>query len=310
MALKKKVILLQGGLGAEREVSLSTGKGFAQALTELGYPFEVIDCQEDLLEKIGAAKKAGAQVALLALHGKYAEDGIVQSICEYIKLPYSGSGVFASALCMEKIFTKELLINHEIPTAKFEVVTKDKIKNFKPKIQYPLVVKPAREGSSVGVSIVKTPAELPAALELAAQYDQHLLIEDFIDGMEVTVPILDEKFLTPIEIVPKVDFYDYKNKYTAGRTEYIMPPRLDAKVTRHIQELAMKAFHVCRLRNYCRVDFRVDKQNRPFVLEINTLPGCTPTSLLPKAARHENIGFNQLVEILVERATLDYVGVK
>ncbi len=311
---KKKVVLLQGGLGAEREVSLSTGKGFAQALTELGYPFEVVDCKEDFLEQISMAKKNGAEAALLALHGKYAEDGIVQGICEYIKLPYSGSGVFASALCMDKIATKEVLINHQIPTAKYEVVHKDSIVKYRPKIEVPLVVKPSREGSSFGVTIVKDEKELASALRHAAQYDSNILIEDFIDGMELTVPILDGKVLTPIEIVPKVDFYDYKNKYTAGRTEYIMPPRIDAKTMKHVQETALKAFQVCRLRTYGRIDFRMtkvaDNENRAYVLEINTLPGCTPTSLLPKAARHENIDFNRLVEILVERAALDYQGVK
>ncbi len=307
---KKKVVLIQGGLGAEREVSLSTGKGFAQALVELGYPHTTIDCKEDFLDQISAAKKQGAEVALLALHGKYAEDGIVQGICEYIKLPYSGSGVFASALCMDKIATKEVLINHGIPTAKYEVVKKIDLAKFKKKIAVPLVVKPSREGSSVGVTIVKNDKEMKAALEHAAQYDTNILIEEFIDGMECTVPVLDERVLTPIEIVPKVDFYDYKNKYTAGNTEYIMPPRLDGRVIKQIQDYSLKAFHACRLRNYGRIDFRVDKANRPYVLEINTLPGCTPTSLLPKAARHENINFNKLVEILVERATLDYVGVK
>jgi D-alanine-D-alanine ligase len=306
----KKVVLLQGGLGAEREVSLSTGKGFAQALTELGYPFEVIDCKDDLLEQIARAKKNGAEVALLALHGKFAEDGIVQGICEYIKLPYSGSGVYASALCMDKIATKEVLINHEILTAKYEVVHKDDIAKFRTKIKVPLVVKPAREGSSVGVTIVKNENEVAAALAYAAQYDQSILIEEFIDGAELTVPIFDGKVLTPIEIVPKVDFYDYKNKYTAGRTEYIMPPRLDSELIKKVQDAALKAFRVCRLRTYGRVDFRVDSAGRAYILEINTLPGCTPTSLLPKAARHENIDFNQLVSTLVERATLDYAGVK
>lgn len=309
-AKKKKVVLLQGGLGAEREVSLSTGKGFAQALTELGYPFETIDCKEDFLEQITKAKKAGAEVALLALHGKFAEDGIVQGICEYIKLPYSGSGVFASALCMDKIATKEVLINHQIATAKYEVVRKNEIRGYKSKIKVPLVVKPSREGSSVGVTIVKDEKDFAPALEEAAKYDHNILIEEFIEGMELTIPILDGKVLTPIEIVPKVDFYDYKNKYTAGRTEYIMPPRIDDKTLKDAQAAALKAFEVCRLRNYGRVDFRLDPKGRAYVLEINTLPGCTPTSLLPKAARHENINFNNLVEILVERAALDYEGVK
>jgi len=306
----KKVVLLQGGLSAEREVSLSTGKGFAQALVELGYPFEVIDCKEDLLTQITKAKANGAQVALLALHGKYAEDGIVQSICEYIKLPYSGSGVMASALCMDKIFTKEVLVNHNIPTAEHQLLTKDQIPNFKLKIQGSVVVKPSREGSSVGVTILHDTKNIRQALDEAAVHDTYILVEKFIAGMEVTVPILDGKVLTPIEIVPKVDFYDYKNKYTAGRTDYYLPARVSEKTLQLINQYALQAFEACRLRCYGRIDFRVDSEGNPYVLEINTLPGCTPTSLLPKSAAHSGIPFNQLVEILVERATLDYLGVK
>ncbi len=307
---KKKVVLLQGGMSAEREVSLSTGRGFAQALVELGYPFEVIDCKEDLLIRIAEAQKNGAQVALLALHGKYAEDGIAQSICEYIKLPYSGSGVMASALCMDKIFTKEVLSNHKIPIAKQQLAHKNDLAHFRLELPLPVVVKPSREGSSVGVTIVRDKSQLRGALDEAAKHDQYILVEEFISGVEVTVPILDEKALTPIEIVPKVDFYDYKNKYTAGRTDYILPARLPDGVLQLAREYALQAFHVCRLRCYGRVDFRVTNDGQPYVLEINTLPGCTPTSLLPKSAAHSGISFNQLVEILVERATLDYAGVK
>ncbi len=307
---KKKVVLLQGGLSAEREVSLSTGRGFAQALVELGYPFEVIDCKEDLLTRITQAKENGAEVALLALHGKYAEDGIVQSICEYIKLPYSGSGVLASALCMDKIFTKEVLSNHKIPIAKHQLAHKSEIAQFQLELPLPVVVKPSREGSSVGVTIVQDQSQLRSALDEAANHDQYILVEEFISGVEVTVPILDEKALTPIEIVPKTDFYDYKNKYTAGRTDYILPARLSERTLKLTCDYALQAFHACRVRCYGRVDFRITTDGRPYVLEVNTLPGCTPTSLLPKSALHSGVSFNRLVEILVERATLDYKGVK
>lgn len=309
-ANKKKVVLLQGGLSSEREVSLSTGKGFAQALVELGYPFDVIDCKEDLLVQITAAKRNGAEVALLALHGKYAEEGIAQSICEYVKLPYSGSGILGSALCMDKVFTKEVLANHKIPIAHHQLANKQELNKFHLELPLPVVVKPSRDGSSVGITIVNEQSQLKDALEEAAKYDQYILVEEFIPGVELTVPILDEKVLTPIEIVPKTDFYDYKNKYTAGRTDYIMPARLAESVLKRTCEIALQAFHACRLRCYARVDFRVTSDGRPYVLEINTLPGCTPTSLLPKSAAHSGISFNQLVEILVERATLDYAGVK
>lgn len=308
---KKKVVLLQGGLGAERDVSLVTGKGFEQALKELEYPYEIIDCKEDLLEKLSFAKNNfKAEVALLALHGKYAEDGIVQSLCEYIKLPYSGSGVMASALCMDKIYSKQILINYDVPTPDYQTVEKKDLANFKLELELPVVVKPSREGSSVGVTIVKEQKNLRPALEYAAQYDTYLLIEKFIAGMELTVPILDGQVLTPIEIVPKMDFYNYKNKYTAGQTDYYLPARLNEKSLNQAKDYALKAFQLCRLRCYGRIDFRVDQQGRPYIMELNTLPGCTPTSLLPKSAKDCGISFNQLVEILVERASLDYMGVK
>lgn len=308
---QKRVVLLQGGLGAERDVSLVTGKGFEQALIELGYPYTVIDCKEDFLEKIVEAKKNfRADVALLALHGKYAEDGIVQGICEYIRLPYTGCGVLSSALCMDKVYTKKILINHQIPTPDYQVVEKENINQFKLTLDYPIVVKPSREGSSVGVSIVKTVQDLAAALSLAAQYDRYILVEKYIPGMELTVSILNGRVLTPIEIVPKVHFYDYKNKYTAGNTDYYLPARLDKAALDKAKTYALQAFECCRMRTYGRVDFRVDPTGQPFVMEINTLPGCTPTSLLPKAAKDCGISFGELIETLVENATLDYAGVK
>jgi D-alanine-D-alanine ligase len=308
---KKKVVLLQGGLSAEREVSLSTGKGFEQALKELGYPCQVIDCGDDLLEKLVAAKNIfKADVALLALHGKYAEDGIVQSLCEYIKLPYTGSGVMASAVGMDKIFTKQILINHDIPTPQYQALESHEIANFRLEIPYPVVVKPSREGSSVGVSIVKSENDLRPALDLAAKSDKYILVDKFIAGMELTIPVLDGKVLTPIEIVPKVDFYDYKNKYTAGRTDYYLPARLATKDLQRAKDYALKAFQILRMRCYGRIDFRVDSRGQSYIMEVNTLPGCTPTSLLPKSAKDCGISFNQLVEILVERAGLDYAGVK
>lgn len=307
----KKVLLLQGGLGAEREVSLSTGKGFAKALEELGYTYQVLDCREDLLGQLQNVNSTfKPDVALIALHGKYAEDGIVQSLCEYIKLPYTGSGVMASALCMDKVYTKQILLNEELPTPEYQVIQKDQISEQASDLSYPVVVKPSREGSSVGISIVKDSSQWVPALQLAAQYDQYILVEKYILGMEVTVPVLGTKVLTPIEIVPKVDFYDYKNKYTAGRTEYILPARLPSATLEKVKAMALRAFQVCRLRTYGRIDFRVNEAGEPYIMEVNTLPGCTPTSLFPKSAADCGISFSQLIAYLVEDASLDYLGVK
>ncbi len=317
-------------MSAEREVSLSTGAGFEQALKELGYPYEVIDCGEDFLEKIVACKKKfNPEVALIALHGKYAEDGIVQSICEYLKIRYSGSGVLGSALCMDKIVAAQMLSDNDIPTPKYQTLTLERnlvaksgdtaidaqIAQFKLELPLPVVVKPAREGSSVGVTIVKERRDFIPAMKYAAQHDSFLIIEKFIAGMELTIPIFDGQILEPIEIVPKVDFYDYKNKYTAGRTEYIMPARLSEKTLQRAKDLALRAFNVCRLRTYARIDFRVElapgaNDGTPYIIDINTLPGCTPTSLLPKSAKHSGLSFNDVIEKLVETASLDYLGVK
>jgi D-alanine-D-alanine ligase len=306
---EKKVALIAGGMGAEREVSLRTGRGFAKALETLGLPFEWVEAEADLPVRLQALKP---DVALLALHGKYGEDGTVQGLCEYLKIPYSGSGVMASALCMNKYYTKQILMFHQLPTPRFEMyfTQQHNPQTFKSQIALPVVVKPSREGSTVGISIVKEISQMTAALELAAQYDREILIEEFIPGVELTVSIVDDKALTPLEIVPKVGFFDYDNKYTAGNTEYIIPPRLAPDVIRHCQDLALKAHKALQCRVFSRVDFRLSPEGKLFILEINTLPGCTPTSLLPKAAAYAGIEFPQLIRLFIERAGLDYEGVR
>jgi D-alanine-D-alanine ligase len=305
-----KVALIQGGMSAEREVSLNTGKAFQEALVQLGIEHTVIDAGPDLPQQLAKLKPS---VALLAVHGKHAEDGTVQGLCEYMKIPYTGAGVMASALCMNKYFTKQILSFHGLPTPDFEFFNlaqtgEDKVRLKH--LEYPVVVKPSREGSTVGISIAHNATEFRKALTLAHQQDSEILIEEFIPGMELTVSILDEKPLTPIEIVPQAGFYDYQRKYTAGKTEYILPPRLPEKVSRHLQELALKVHQVCQVRCYSRVDFRLTAEHKPYVLEINTLPGCTKTSLLPKAAAHDGIDFAKVIQILLTRARLDYEGVR
>jgi D-alanine-D-alanine ligase len=309
MSGKKRIALIQGGMGAERNVSLATGGAFEAALKELGYPYEIIDAQEDLPVRLANAK---ADVALIALHGKYAEDGIVQSICEYLRLPYSGSGVLSSALCMDKVLSKQMYVQCGIPTAPFETVDLHvtKVTDVRTRLGFPLVVKPSREGSSVGITIVNEEKEFLAAIQLAAQYDHYLLIEKFIAGMEASVPVLKGRALSPIEIVPKSGFYDYKNKYTKGSTDYYMPPRMPADRIELLKSISEKVFETFRLKAYSRIDFRVDENHNPFVMEVNTLPGCTPTSLLPKAAAHEGISFSQVIQTLIECASLDYKGLK
>jgi D-alanine-D-alanine ligase len=305
-----KVALVQGGMGGEREVSLSTGRAFETALRELEIDYVVVDAQEDFPERMAHLRP---DVALLALHGKYAEDGVVQGVLEYLKIPYTGSGLLTSAICMNKITTKQILRQNQIPTPDFEVidthrlpVRADAVRVLRP----PCVVKPSREGSSLGVSIVKNAVELEPALRLAAQYDHLLLVESFVDGMEVTVPMLQNRALTPIEIVPRSGFYDYHSKYTAGQTDYYLPARLEPVAIDHLKDIAGRVTTALDIRTYCRVDFRLSSAGDPFVIEVNTLPGCTPTSLLPKSAAKDGIEFKNLVKILLEEATLDYADLK
>jgi len=304
----KKICVLQGGLSAEREVSKNTAKAFCKALDELGYKYQLIDVDQNLPQVLNQLKP---DLVLNALHGKFGEDGTVQGICEYLKIPYSGSGVLASALTMDKIKTKQVLVQEGIPTAAFQVL------NFKDKkysasdirIALPFVVKPSREGSSVGVSICRKPEDIEPALKLAIKHDYRVLIEDFIDGSEITVPVLKGRSLTPIEIVPNEHFYDYEHKYTKGKTNYLLPPNKEERLILELKAMAEKIFSALDLRGYGRIDFMLDKSGKPYLLEVNPLPGCTETSLLPKSAAYEGISFKEVIQILIDTAALDYEGV-
>lgn len=310
LRLNKRVALIQGGLSSEREISLQTGEAFDAALRELGYEYTVIDANEDL-PKVLTEIRPKVDVALLALHGKLAEDGVVQGICEYLRLPYTGSGVLGSSVGFDKILTKQILSYNNIPTAKYRVINAREPEFFKtpPPFDFPLVVKPSREGSSVGISVCKSAEEWPSALKFAAEYDYDILVEEFLDGKELTVPILVDRALVPIEIRPKQGFYDYKNKYTAGNTEYIMPPEISESLILELKSLGLRTHELLRAKVYSRVDFRLH-HNKPYVMEINTLPGCTPTSLVPKAAAYEGVKFSSFIQTLIEHAGLDYEGLR
>lgn len=305
-----KVALIQGGVSAERDVSLSTGKAFDSALKELGAEYVVVDAGEDF-PKVLSELRPKVNVALLALHGKLAEDGVVQGICEYLKLPYTGTGVLGSSVAFDKLFAKMTFNALGIPTADHaEVNLKEQsIESVGVPFAPPFVVKPSREGSSVGISIVKEESQFQSALEEAAKFDHFILIEKYLDGKEITVPILDGRALTPIEIRPKVDFYNYENKYTAGKTDYILPPEVSEELIAEMKDLALRAHNTLRARVYSRVDFRLH-EGRPYVIEVNTLPGCTPTSLVPKSAAHEGISFSEFIKILLLNAGLDYEDVR
>lgn len=287
-----------GGISSERDISLKTGNLVAASLRRRGYDVVTIDVGRDLPYRITGE---GMEVAIIALHGKYGEDGCVQGLLEIMGIPYTGSGVAASALSMDKLLSKKIFEYHGIPTPKYSVYKRAQGDNI-PAIRYPAVVKPCHEGSTIGVSIVLRRRDMTAAMEKALQYGDDVIIEEYIDGMEVTAGILGDKPLPLVEIVPREGFYDFKTKTTAGMAEYIVPARLTASVAENIKAIALKTHNAIGCSFISRVDFRVDPAGHFYVLEVNTIPGMTETSLLPLAAREAGIGYDELVEMILSSA--------
>ena len=299
----RKVGVFLGGVSAEREVSLRTGAAAAAALRRLGCDVREIDIREDWL---GAVRGAGVDVAFLALHGKFGEDGCIQAACELARLPYTGSGVAASAVAMSKLLGKRLAASAGVPCAPDAVYEGAELSGARPPdFGFPLVVKPDREGSTVGISIVRDPSLWEAALSEASRHDRRVLVEGFIPGREITVGILNGKVLPSIEIVPKSGFYDYRSKYTAGQTEYVIPVPMDRDILLRASEYTRRAARVMGLRGAARLDYRVDPAGNVFFLEANTIPGMTETSLLPKAAKFDGLSFDDLVAEILSDAGLE-----
>jgi len=309
--MHRKVAVLLGGKSAEREISLKTGEAVYQALLELGYTAIKIDTAGPVISQLNDFQP---DVVFIALHGKYGEDGTIQGVVETLGYPYTGCGVLASALAMDKIYTKKILVYDGIPTAKFMTVAQNDIAfenlpNFynkvKEEIGYPLVVKAPTQGSTIGIYFISKEEELLESIKNAFTYDPVIMIEKFIEGTEVTVSVLgnEKPFALPsLEIISKTGRYDYKAKYTKGLSEHIIPARVPKETDQLISELAVKTYKAIGCRGFARVDFIVDKNLQPFVLEINTIPGMTETSLLPDAARAVGIEFPQLVEKIVNLA--------
>jgi len=301
---KKRVAVMMGGLSREREISLKTGKAILKALTEKGYMVTSIDVGSDIVEKLVKEK---IECAFLALHGRFGEDGAIQGMLELMRIPYTGSGVLASSLAMHKIMSKKFFLCEKIPTPCFEVFQREEIMKDLPKktsFPLPVVVKPAREGSTIGISIVRKDEELGPALKKAGEYDEEILVEEFMKGKEITVGILEDIPLPIIEIVPKSGFYDYHSKYTKGETQYILPARIPREKYLYAQEISLKAFQTLACSGVARVDLMTDENENPFVIDVNTMPGMTETSLLPKAASYAGIPFGDLVERILLRASL------
>ena len=301
---KKPVVgVLMGGHSAEREVSLRTGAAILAALGRLGHRAVGIDAGRDLPQALARRK---VSVAFIALHGRGGEDGTVQGLLECLGIPYTGSGVLASALAMDKKHSKWVFRAHGLPTPDFEVVTAG-TRGAWPLAQLapPVVVKPICEGSSVGMSVVRTRGALAKALKTAVRYDAEVLVETFVPGRDLTVGVLCDTPLPAVEMRPRGGFYSYRAKYTSGATEYLVPAPLTERQSARTLELALAAHRALGCRGASRVDFRLDERGRPLLLEVNTIPGMTETSLLPKAAAAAGIGFDELVARILADARLD-----
>jgi D-alanine-D-alanine ligase len=293
-----------GGVSAEREVSLRTGAAVAAALRRKGYDVREIDIREDWL---GTIRDAGVGAAFIALHGRFGEDGCIQAACELARLPYTGSGVAASAVAMSKMLGKRMAAAAGVPCPPDEVYEGSEIAGAKPpSFGFPLVVKPDREGSTVGVTIVRDSSQWEEALALAARHDSRVLAEGYVAGREITVSIVNGRVLPAIEIIPVSGsgFYDYRAKYSAGETEYVIPVPMERDVLQRAAEYTRRAAQAMRLRGAARIDYRVDRGGKVFFLEANTIPGMTDVSLLPKAAKFDGTPFDDLVEEILSDAGL------
>lgn len=309
--MKEKIAVLMGGRSLEREVSLKSGHRVTEALKEMGHPVVQLDVDENLVDNL---KEEKPDLAYIALHGKYGEDGTVQELLEILDIPYTGTGVYSSIVGFDKVLSKEIFKLEGIPTPPYgalsagifkEMGASSALPDVVKQIGLPVVVKPAEQGSALGVKFAKTLEELPHALIGALSYGEKVLLEKYIKGIEVAVSILgneEPQILPVVEIRPKKEFFDFEAMYTMGMTEYFVPARLSDKLTEKVKEVALKVFQVLKCRDLCRVDIIVGEDDVPYVLELNTSPGMTETSLLPMAALAAGIEFPKLVEKLVRLA--------
>jgi D-alanine-D-alanine ligase len=289
-----------GGKSAEREVSLKSGGMVLKALRAKGVDAHAFDPKERGIEEFARGR---FDRAFIALHGRFGEDGTLQGILEWLGIPYTGSGVLASALAMDKVRTKRIWSAERLPTAPYAVLTKDSdLKAVARRLGTPLFVKPASEGSSVGMSKVKRAAALEEAFALAVNYDPVVIAEKFIAGPELTVAILGDEVLPIIRIETPREFYDYEAKYIANDTRYLIPCGLPKAKEKQLQALCLKAFRALGCRGWGRVDLMLDRQGRPYLLEINTSPGMTDHSLVPMAARAVGISYEDLCVKILELA--------
>jgi D-alanine-D-alanine ligase len=302
MAEDLHVTVMLGGPSAEREVSLRSGAAVAGALRSVGYRVSELDPKDRNWKR-----PRGTDVVFLALHGTYGEDGTVQAQLDELGVPYTGCDAEASRVAFDKVLTKQRCVEAGVPTARFMVFNSGSApwpRGWNP----PIVLKPVRQGSSVGLQFVDRVADWSKALNESLRYDSEVLMEERIGGRETTVGILGDEVLPVVEVRPRQGSYDYNNKYTPGSTEYFCPALFDAAITRRIQDAGHAAFRAIGGRDYARVDVMVREDGQPIVLEVNTLPGMTETSLLPKAAAAAGLCYEELcrrmVDLALRRATV------
>jgi D-alanine-D-alanine ligase len=307
MAEISKVAVLKGGASLERQVSLRSGARIADALRERGYDVTEIDVDQALVKRL---EEISPDAVFVALHGRGGEDGTIQELLEIVDLPYTGCGVLASLRCMDKALTKLKLQEAGIPTPRFVTFNDTAFKNLgaadslgtiESKFGFPVVVKPARQGSALGIKFAASDDELPAALVSAFSYDDRVLLEQFIEGREIAVSVLDGEPLPAVEAIPNSqDYYDFESRYEIGKTDFVCPAELPEDVAARLSELAIETYNLLGCHGFARVDFMVPDEGEPQVLEVNTIPGLTETSLMPMAAEAVGISFGELAERLLK----------
>ncbi len=301
----KKIVVLCGGWNSEREVSLRSGEGVYQALIKLGYNAEKVDFSHQIFEDL---KRIKPDIVFNALHGQYGEDGRIQGVLDILEIPYTHSGLIASAICMDKILTRKVCSLENVASPKYKILNKGEDEENEKKIfeiGKPFVIKPINEGSSVGVEIILPNSKFDFS-EFKWQYGDQMILENYLAGQEIHVAIMDGKALGAIEVRPHGLFYDYNCKYIAGMTDYIMPAEISAEKYEEVLKLSEACYKAIGCRGISRVDFILNNKNFGdnlfHLLEINTHPGFTPTSLVPKIAKHVGVQFEDVVEFLIKTA--------
>lgn len=296
----KRIGVLMGGTSAEREVSLRSGNAVLKALLKLKYNAIPIDAGSDLCRVLDRKK---IDIAFIVLHGGHGENGAVQGLLEVKGIPYTGSGVLASALAMDKVASKQIFLFNDVPVPPFVIVSqtaKRTVPAVRAPFPLPWVVKPSTEGSSVGVSIVRSRKTLPAALRTAFRYGPTVIVERYIAGKEVQIGILNDRAIGGVEVRPSTEFYSYEAKYTAGMTQYILPPEIDRATYRRAEQAALAAHRALGCSGATRVDLIVTPKKQCYALEVNTIPGMTETSLLPKIAQKAGLSFPRLIDEILK----------